>query len=181
MMVNSRGVELTSIVSVAIMLVGAGTGDLTWKDHDQRGWKLQNLGVGMMDRILAYELIGTDPIGCLWDKAKYLDHIKRRAFPVESTEFKDTRIQVYGDTAVQTGLIESTINAKYPPYVEKRGFVITRLTRTWIRRHETWQCVAYQCTVVGSGELEPGAHHSASETHTGGRGLIQGEARGTTG
>jgi hypothetical protein len=47
-----------------------------------------------MDRMLSYELIGTDTVGCLWDKSKYLDHVKTNAFHVESIEFKDTRIDV---------------------------------------------------------------------------------------
>jgi Domain of unknown function (DUF4440) len=59
--------------------------------------------VGTMDRLLAYELIGTDPTGCLWDKSKYLDHVRRNAFHVESCELRDTKIQIYGDAAVVTG------------------------------------------------------------------------------
>ena len=43
-MVNARGVELTSIVSLAILLLGSGTGDPTWEDHDQRGQKLEQQG-----------------------------------------------------------------------------------------------------------------------------------------
>ena len=35
--------------------------------------------VGTMDRLLAYELVGTDPEGWIWDKTKYLDHVKRRS------------------------------------------------------------------------------------------------------
>jgi RNA polymerase sigma factor (sigma-70 family) len=119
--------------------------------------------VGTMDRLLAYELIGTDPTGSLWDKAKYLDHVKTNAFHVESTEFKDTRIDVYGDAAVETGVGRSKINSKRPPYVVERGYIVERITRTWIRRHGTWQCVAFQTMVVATGEYETDAERPASK------------------
>jgi hypothetical protein len=118
--------------------------------------------VGTMDRLLAYGLIGTDPVGCLWDKAKYLDHVKTNAFHVESIEFQDTRIDVYGDAAVETGLGLSKINSKRPPYVVERGSIVERVTRTWIRRHGTWQCVAFQTMVMATGEHESDAQHPAS-------------------
>jgi hypothetical protein len=117
---------------------------------------------GTMDRLLANELIGTDPVGALWDKAKYLEHVKTNAFHVESIEFKDTRIDVYGEAAVETGLGLAKINAKRPPYVVERGYIVERLTRTWIRRQGTWQCVAFQTMVIAAGEHESDAQHPAS-------------------
>ena len=108
--------------------------------------------VGTMDRVLAYELVGTDPGGGLLDKVKYLEHVKTGTWHVESTEFKDTRIQVYGDAAVETGLARSKINARLLPYVVNKGYVVERVTRTWIKRHGSWQCVAFQTMVVESGE-----------------------------
>jgi hypothetical protein len=117
---------------------------------------------GTMDRLLAYELIATDPIGALWDKAKYLEHVKTNAFHVESTEFKDTSIDVYGDAAVVTGLEFSKINSKRPPYVVERGYIVERVTTTWIRRRGTWQCVAFQTMVIEAGEHEPDAEIPAS-------------------
>jgi RNA polymerase sigma factor (sigma-70 family) len=119
--------------------------------------------VGAMDRLLAYELIGTDPTGSLWDKAKYLEHVKTNAFHVESAEFDDTRIDVYGGVAVETGTVRSNVNAKRPPYVANTGFLVERLTRTWIRRHGSWQCVAFQSMIVssGEGEIDPDTRHPA--------------------
>ena len=117
--------------------------------------------VGTMDRLLAYELIGTDPTGSLWDKAKYLEHVRTNAFHVESIGFKETRIDVYGDAAVETGLGRAMINSRRPPYVAKKGFTVERLTRTWIRRHGSWQCVAFQTMIVSSGELDPDPKHPA--------------------
>jgi hypothetical protein len=121
--------------------------------------------VGTMDRLLAYEMIGTDPTGCLCDKSKYLEHVRTNAFHVESCELKETKIQVYGDAAVITGLALSNVNSKRPSYVVQRGYIVERVTRTWIRRQGTWQCVAFQTMVVIAGEHEDGAQHPASAPH----------------
>jgi hypothetical protein len=56
---------------------------------------------------------------------------------------------------------ESSAVAKGSPYAVERGYVATRVTRTWIRRHGTWQCVAFQTMVVASGEDKPDSHHAA--------------------
>ena len=76
--------------------------------------------VGTMDRVLAYELVGTDPEGWIWDKTKYLDHVKRRAFQVAAVDLKDIRIQVYGDAAVETGIGVGHYNQAKPPWIAAR-------------------------------------------------------------
>jgi hypothetical protein len=108
--------------------------------------------VGTMDRLLAYELVGTDPEGWIWDKTKYLDHVKRRAFGVEAVELKDIRIQVYGDAAVVTAMGIGRYDQAKPPWIGARGHITERSTRTWIKRHGSWQCVAYQTTVIERAE-----------------------------
>jgi hypothetical protein len=125
------------------------------------GKALVESDVGTMDRLLAYDLIGTDPVGSLWDKSKYLDHVRRNAFHVDSCEFRDIKIQVYGDAAVVTGEVWANVS-KGSPYVVDRGYVATRVTRTWIRRQGAWQCVAYQVMVIATGEDQSAAQHPAS-------------------
>ena len=108
--------------------------------------------VGTMDRLLAYELVGTDPEGLIWDKTKYLDHVKRRAFQVAGVDLRDIRIQVYGDAAVETGMGVGHYDQAKPPWIAARGHITERFTRTWIKRHGTWQCVAYQTMVTERAE-----------------------------
>jgi hypothetical protein len=110
--------------------------------------------VGTMDRLLAYELMGTDPEGWIWDKTKYLDHVKRRAFQVAAVDLKDIRIQVYGDAAVETGIGVGHYDQAKPPWIAARGHITERFTRTWIKRHGSWQCVAYQ-TMVTERAVDP--------------------------
>ena len=73
--------------------------------------------VSTMDRLLAYELVGTDPEGWIWDKTKYLDHVKRRTFQVAAVELRDIRIQVYGDAAVETGIGVGHYDQAKPPWI----------------------------------------------------------------
>ena len=108
--------------------------------------------VGTMDRLLAYELVGTDPEGWIWDKTKYLDHVKRRAFQVAGVDLRDIRIQVYGDAAVETGMGVGHYDQAKPPWIAACGHITERFTRTWIKRHGTWQCVAYQTMVTERAE-----------------------------
>jgi len=108
--------------------------------------------VGTMDRLLAYELVGTDPEGLIWDKTKYLDHVKRRAFQVAAVDLKDIRIQVYGDAAVETGIGVGHYDQAKPPWIAARGHITERFTRTWVKRHGTWQCVAFQTMVTERAE-----------------------------
>jgi RNA polymerase sigma factor (sigma-70 family) len=113
--------------------------------------------VGTMDRLLAYELIGTDPVGGLWDKAKYLEHVKTNAFHVESIEFKDMRIDVYGDAAVVTCVATSKVSVAIPPHTRAPGYITERATRTWIKRQGSWQCVAFQTMVTDSRDVAASA------------------------
>ena len=95
--------------------------------------------VGTMDRLLAYELVGTDPEGWIWDKTKYLDHVKRRAQGVATVELKDIRIQVYGDAAVETGIGVGHYDQAKPP---------------WIAGADTLRNVLQE---PGSSDMEPGS------------------------
>ena len=103
------------------------------------GEALANRDPAVMDRILAYEMVGTDPGGHLWDKPAYLERVKAGSFLIESFELSDMKVHVYGDAAVATGL--SIVNKH-----SKSGYVRfgSRFTDTYVRRNGCWQCVAWQ-------------------------------------
>jgi hypothetical protein len=103
---------------------------------------LEQGDVATIDRLAAYEMVGTDPVGGLWDKSKYLEHVRGQAFKVEFCEFKDSTVHVYGDAAVVTGLFVANAGSKRWPHCVERS------TGMWIRRHGSWQCVAWQTMVI---------------------------------
>ena len=97
-----------------------------------------------MDRLLAYEMVCTDPGGAVWDKSEYLEFVRTNFWHVESYELKDTKVHVYGDAAVVTGLFLTNVNSKRSPQFVERS------TSTWIRRQGAWQCVASQTLIVSN-------------------------------
>jgi hypothetical protein len=169
LMIRIKNIAITSFVAIGLASAGAFAVDpQREKSAPARDAKLEiydlmhawaravtRSDVKTMDRVLADELICTDTGGGQLDKAKYLEFVRTDFWHVDSTEFRETRIDVYGEAAVETGLARSEINRSLPPYVRKRGYVVERVTRTWIRRHGTWQCVAFQTMVVESGDDKP--------------------------
>jgi RNA polymerase sigma factor (sigma-70 family) len=107
----------------------------------ERAWgdALVHNDVALMDRIVAYEMVGTDPAGHRWNKAEYLDSVKSGAFKFESFELADMKVHVYGDAAVATGrsIVNRRSKSGFPP-----GAAI--FTDTYVRRNGCWQCVAWQ-------------------------------------
>jgi hypothetical protein len=53
---------------------------------------------------------------------------------------------------VETGIGVGHYDQAKPPWIAARGHITERFTRTWIKRHGTWQCVAYQTTVTETAE-----------------------------
>ena len=69
-------------------------------------------------------------------KAQYVDSFKTRTFMAESAVSTEIQVQVYGDTAVLTGL--DTIKGK-----NKDQIVVTKwlYLDVWIKRGGKWQCL----------------------------------------
>ncbi len=170
LMTRIKNAAVAALVALGIATVGAFAlepqGDKSPSASDAKqelldlmhawGKALVQSDVGTMDRLLAYETICTDPGGGVWDKSQYLEFVRVDRWHVESYELKDTKVHVYGDAAVVTGLLLTNVNSKrWPHFVE-------RSTSTWIRRHGTWQCVAWQTMVIEAGQHGSDAQHPAS-------------------
>jgi ketosteroid isomerase-like protein len=83
------------------------------------------------------------PNGAIYTKAQILEGFRTGKTKVESSEFSDIKIRVYGETAVATGI------------VRVKGTVIgaavtgqNRWTRVFVKHGGTWQCVLYQNTPI---------------------------------
>jgi ketosteroid isomerase-like protein len=93
--------------------------------------------VAWFERYMAPSLISTDENGVVTDKAATIADVKSRATKIESESYENLKVQVYGDTAVATGItvVKGTYkgkdnSGKYP------------WTDTWVKRGGQWQCVA---------------------------------------
>ena len=107
----------------------------------ERAWgdALVHNDAGLMDRIVAYEMVGTDPAGHRWNKSEYVESVKSGAFKIESFELADMKVRVYGDAAVATGrsILNKHSKSSFAP-----GAAV--FTDTYVRRNGCWQCVAWQ-------------------------------------
>ena len=105
----------------------------------ERAWAnaLANRDREAVDRILAEEIIVTDPVGRTWDKAKYLAEFGTNAWGIDYFELSDISIRVYARAAVVTGRAEVKTNATNPG-----GSGNYRVTNSYILREGRWHCVA---------------------------------------
>jgi len=93
-----------------------------------------------LDRLLADEFafVGGQK------KAEYLASLKSRpAGSVDSALSTDVQVQVYGDTAVLTGLDTITGKNKGQPFAVKWLYM-----DVWIKRGGRWQCVKTHATLA---------------------------------
>jgi len=91
-----------------------------------------------LESVLSDDAIITDNRGRVYDKKKFLEMAKsgdRGPLPMEQPE---TKIQVYGETAVMTGLVV----AKGLPQEAYR------MTTVFVRSQNQWRIVAMQLTTV---------------------------------
>ena len=97
----------------------------------------QKYDVAWFERNLADSLSNTDENGKVSDKAATIADVKNKASKIESISNESFKVEVYGDTAVATGIfvLKGTYKGKdssgrYP------------FTDTWIKLAGRWQCVA---------------------------------------
>ena len=92
-------------------------------------------------RFLADDWIIVDPDGGIIDRARFLGVIKSGALTHEMMESDDTRVRIYGNTAIVTAL--TTTKGKIS------GQVFTtqeRATDVFVNQNGRWQCVLSHLT-----------------------------------
>jgi len=88
-----------------------------------------------LDRLLASDFMDADDNGNTQNKAQYIDLAKNPVGTFYSGEFSDTKVRVYGDTAVSTGrLVIKGSNRE-----QGEAF---RYTGVYVKRQGRWQAVA---------------------------------------
>ncbi|MFY9948544.1 MAG: nuclear transport factor 2 family protein [Candidatus Sulfotelmatobacter sp.] len=93
--------------------------------------------------LLGPELVYVDYDGTLMDKAQYLASVQSQVVQPERIVSESMNVHLYGTAAVVEGIYRET--------GEKNGKTYTlreRFSDTWIRRNESWECVASHSTLV---------------------------------
>jgi ketosteroid isomerase-like protein len=150
----SRVAENKAIRSASLLfaLVFAGIAALPAQEEDQRhitaleiAW---NEALRMKDTkaiapLLAPELVLIDWDGSVMGKAAYLESLKSPKVAFEHVASNSMRVQVYGHSAIVTGLYQETGIRNGKAFKHDERFV-----DTWIDRNNTWMCVASQSTLI---------------------------------
>jgi ketosteroid isomerase-like protein len=99
---------------------------------------------GALNSLLADSLVYIDYDGSLMNKAQFLVSVRQPALHPEQITNESMTAQVYGDSAVVSGIYREKGVDKGKPYLRRGRFV-----DTWVKVNGTWQCVASQSTLMG--------------------------------
>ena len=96
-----------------------------------------------LDQLLAPTFIAVDIDGALTRKGEFLASIKDPSYQPSEAAYEEIRAEIYGDTAVTVGVFRVREKQKGKRITQRQRFV-----ETWIRKGQTWQCVASQVVLI---------------------------------
>jgi len=102
-----------------------------------------------LERILADDFVGVDPIGDFYDKATTISHTRQAPKYFVSNRANEIKVRFYGDTAVAQGS-ETWERSSGEPL---RGRFVW--THTWVRRNGNWQIVAAEDLIAPEQPVKP--------------------------
>lgn len=99
--------------------------------------------VTALDSLLDPTLVYIDYDGSFMDKAQFMASVPAPSLHPEQIVNESMSANVYGDSAVVTGIYREKGTRNGKTYL-RRG----RFTDTWVYRNGTWTCVASQSTLI---------------------------------
>lgn len=98
-----------------------------------------------LDMLMAGTMVALDSDGKFLTKDEYLAGIKAPDFQPTQAVTEQSHVQVYGDTAVVTGIFRLKGVEKGKPYLLRE-----RTVDTWVKMDGTWKCVADVAVLIPS-------------------------------
>lgn len=96
-----------------------------------------------VDKSTADTYAFTDPNGRITTKKDLMDQLKSGAIKVSSQSISDVQVNMYGNTAVETGKVTSKATRE-----GKDSSGTFRFTRVWVNQGGNWKTVAFQETRI---------------------------------
>lgn len=96
-----------------------------------------------LDAMLGSHFVNTEYDGEVSDRAQFLAGIRDPQFNLTSLSIQDTKVSMYGDSAVVTGTYRTKGTYQGKPYEH-----VGRFTDTWVFAEGRWQCVASHTSLV---------------------------------
>ena len=111
----------------------------------ERAWNQAEMKqeIGAVDNLVADTLAYTDYDGTFMHKKEYMKWIVEPDQKADHLFDEGMNVQVYGNAAVVTGIYRESGTNKGKPYT-----IRSRYTDTWIKRNNTWLCVASHSTLI---------------------------------
>ncbi|MEH2010183.1 nuclear transport factor 2 family protein [Nostoc sp.] len=98
-----------------------------------------------LDRLLADEVIFTDPQGSVIDKVEDLSVHESGDLVVTSYEADELLVRVFGSTAI------TNLKVRLTGLFKGESFSgVYRYTRTYLKQNERWQIIAAQATAIAA-------------------------------
>ncbi|MFY9791980.1 MAG: nuclear transport factor 2 family protein [Candidatus Sulfotelmatobacter sp.] len=96
-----------------------------------------------LNLLLGPELVYVDYDGTLMDKAQYLASVKSQVVQPERIVSESMNVHLFAAAAVVEGIYRETGEKNGKSYTLRERF-----SDTWIRRNESWECVASHSTLI---------------------------------
>ena len=111
----------------------------------ENAWNMaeEHKDTGALEGLLAVTLAYTDYDGTFMNKAQFMASVKAPSLHPEQIVNESMTAQVYGSSAVVTGVYREKGVDRGRTYL-RRG----RFTDTWVSENGTWRCVASQSTLI---------------------------------
>ncbi len=149
----SKAMLRTTFCYLLLVLSALGQAGQTPKDDSQpnklifmeRLWNEAqvNRDSRALDAMLGAHFVNTEYDGEVSDRTQFLAGIRDPQFNLSSLTIQDTKVSMYGDSAVVTGTYRTKGTYQGKPYEH-----IGRFTDTWVFAEGRWQCVASHTSLV---------------------------------
>ncbi len=96
-----------------------------------------------LDQLLGSTFVAVEIDGTMDHKAEFLAGIKDPSYQPSQAVNEEINVQMYGNSAVVTGIFRVKGTEKGKPYVHRERFI-----DTWVKQNQTWQCVASSATLI---------------------------------
>jgi ketosteroid isomerase-like protein len=96
-----------------------------------------------LDGLLAGTLLYIDYDSTLMNKAQFLASVKAPSLHPEQIVNESMTAQMYGSTAIVTGVYREKGRAAGKPYLRRGRFI-----DVWVNQNGTWRCVTSQSTLM---------------------------------
>lgn len=96
-----------------------------------------------LDQMLGSGFVAVEIDGTVSNKAEFLASIRDPGYQPSQAVNEQINVQVYGGAAVVNGIFRVKGVEKGKPYVHRERFI-----DTWIKKDQSWQCVASSATLI---------------------------------